>query len=178
MKSLCECGCGSAAPIAKMTNIKYDHIRGEPIRFILGHNTRGKMSAAKKGKKHSEEHKRKIGEFHKGKVTSEKTKQKQRLAAIVRIEQTSGQVQPNYNPKACKIIEEYGQQYRYNFQHAENGGEFYIKELGYWVDGYDAKQNVVVEVYESAHHRTVSRDNQRQQEIEEHLKCEFIVLWV
>jgi hypothetical protein len=38
-----------------------------------------------------------------------------------------------------------------NIQHAENGGEFHIKELGYWVDGYDAKNNTVYE-WDDPHH--------------------------
>ena len=31
-------------------------------------------------------------------------------------------------------------------QHAMNGGEYYIKELGYWLDGYDIENNVVYEI--------------------------------
>ena len=38
---------------------------------------------------------------------------------------------PSYNPKSIPIIEEFGKANGYNFQHAENGGEFYIKTLGY-----------------------------------------------
>jgi hypothetical protein len=34
---LCECGCGGLAPIAKMTNAKYGHIKGHPVRFIQFH---------------------------------------------------------------------------------------------------------------------------------------------
>lgn len=39
MKS-CECGCGEPAPIAKMTNSKWGHIAGQPVRFVAGHNAR------------------------------------------------------------------------------------------------------------------------------------------
>lgn len=41
---LCECGCGFPAPIAKQTDAKRGHVRGEPERFILGH--RNKRSVA------------------------------------------------------------------------------------------------------------------------------------
>lgn len=34
---LCECGCGKPAPIATATQPKYGHIKGEPMRFVLGH---------------------------------------------------------------------------------------------------------------------------------------------
>lgn len=37
---LCECGCGSPAPIAKRTTTSKGHVKGEPVRFIMGHNTR------------------------------------------------------------------------------------------------------------------------------------------
>ena len=41
MMSLCRCGCGKPAPIAKATNNKLGHVKGQPIRFISGHNSRG-----------------------------------------------------------------------------------------------------------------------------------------
>ena len=108
-----------------------------------------------------------------------KTKRKIRLKAIKRLqERCGGGACPTYNPTACQIITEYGRQNEYNFQHAMNGGEFYIKELGYWVDGYDKKKNVVIEYYENDHRRTNKkiRDVQRMNEIVETLGCKFIVL--
>lgn len=53
---------------------------------------------------------------------------------------------PNYNINVIPIIEEYGKKYGYNFQHAENGGEYYVDGLGYYLDGYDKENNVVIEV--------------------------------
>jgi len=38
---------------------------------------------------------------------------------------------PNYNIKSIPIIEQYGKENGYNFQHAENGGEYYVEGLGY-----------------------------------------------
>ena len=110
-----------------------------------------------------------------GKRHSKETKRKQRLSLIRNIIQRKGQCHPGYNPAACKLIEEYGKQHSYNFQHAENGGEFHIKELGYWVDGYDVEQNVVIEIYEDRHKRTKVRDEHRKNEIIQHLGCEFII---
>jgi len=34
-----------------------------------------------------------------------------------------------------------------------NGGEHFIPELGYWVDGYDKNKNIVIEYYETRHHK-------------------------
>ncbi|KKL77558.1 hypothetical protein LCGC14_2033680 [marine sediment metagenome] len=127
-----------------------------------------------KGKQHSENTKRKISLSHRGKKHTFESRRKMRLAAIRRIERNEGQCSPNYNPTACKLIEEYGKRYGYNFQHAENGGEFHIKELGYWVDGYDAEKNVVIEHDESYHFQQKEKDEARQEEIERLLGCEFI----
>jgi len=37
---LCECGCGQPAPIAKDTNRRLGYIKGQPVRFVQGHNAR------------------------------------------------------------------------------------------------------------------------------------------
>ena len=76
------------------------------------------------------------------------------------------------------LIEEYGKKNGYNFRHALNGGEYYIKEIGYWVDGYDKEKNVVIEVDEPHHFKSdgtlQEKDLIRQKEIEDFLKCKFI----
>lgn len=169
---------------------------------ILSEETKQKMKESSRhlsgekhpmyGKRHSEKTKEKISKSLKGKPSgtagkpspmkgkhlSEETKRKLRLSAIKRLENRYGKIYPGYNPKACKIIDEYGKQHDYNFQHAENSGEFHIKELGYWVDGYDKEKNVVIEVDESFHYDSngnlKERDIQRQKEIENFLKCKFI----
>jgi hypothetical protein len=38
---LCECGCGCDAPIAKATNTISGAIKGQPQRFVKGHQRRG-----------------------------------------------------------------------------------------------------------------------------------------
>lgn len=87
-------------------------------------------------------------------------------------------ISPKVNPLACQVIGEYGKENGYEFQHGLNGGEFYIKELGYWVDGYDKDKNVVIEYYERTHDRTKvkERDMKRQIEIIDFLKCRFIII--
>lgn len=133
------------------------------------------------GRKHSEEMCEKVRQANLGKKASKETKRKQRLAAIERIEKNiknGGQLAPNYNPRGCGLINECGKENGYNFQHAENGGEFYIEELGYWLDGYDKEKNVVVEIDELHHFGSggnlSEKDTKRQEEIEKFLGCEFI----
>jgi len=102
-----------------------------------------------------------------------------RLYAIDRIEKNKlngNQLIPNFNPNACKIIDQYGKKNGYNFQHAMNGGEYYIKDLGYWVDGYDKNKNIVIEIDEKRHKYQQEKDVIRQKEIESLLKCKFICL--
>jgi hypothetical protein len=109
------------------------------------------------------------------------TRRKIRLSLINRIQNQlidGGQVYPAYNPTACKLIDKYGKKHGYHFQHALNGGEYFISHLGYWVDGYDKRKNVVLEVDEPHHFdqdgSLRERDIRRQKEIELHLKCKFI----
>lgn len=33
----CQCGCGDLAPVATKTNQRHGHIKGQPMRYILGH---------------------------------------------------------------------------------------------------------------------------------------------
>ena len=83
---------------------------------------------------------------------------------------------PAFNISACNIIENYGKKYGYNFQHAMNGGEFFIEELGYWVDGYDVNKNVVIEYYETGHKYYEDKDEIRIKNIIQHLNCEVVIL--
>ena len=40
-KGLCQCGCGQKTRISKDTHKKRGHIKGEPYRFLPGHNKKG-----------------------------------------------------------------------------------------------------------------------------------------
>lgn len=89
------------------------------------------------------------------------------------------QLTPNYNPSSIPILEAKAKELGItDLQHAENGGEYYIKELGYWLDGYSKEKNIVFE-YDEKHHFNedgtyTERDIRRQTEIENLLGCKFI----
>jgi hypothetical protein len=113
-----------------------------------------------------------------GKKHSDEAKHKLRLHHIKQIEERYGQIMPNYNPKACQYFNKLMEEKNIFIRHAENGGEYYISELGYWVDGYDEINNVVYE-FDEKHHFDVfgnlkNKDIRRQKEIEEFLNCKFI----
>lgn len=137
-----------------ITNTKITNPNGT---FIKNHELN-------KGKKHTNETKEKQSKSHR----------KNRAKWVINNFQF-----PNFNPKACKIIEQYGKDNNYNFQHALNIGEFYIKELGYWVDGYDKDKNVVIEYMEKHHNNSKNKekDLKRKERIKDFLKCEFIEIW-
>ena len=132
--------------------------------------TKEKLSKAKLGKSYEEMY---------GDERAKLIKEKQRIAQIhVRNEMEPGW-RPNYNKDSIKIIESKAIELGItDLQHAENGGEFHIKELGYWVDGYSKEKNIVFE-YDERHHFDIygklkEKDQIRQKKIEEYLNCTFI----
>lgn len=124
----------------------------------------------------------KISKTNKTRIFDDTTIKKMRISAIKRIEKhklNGKQLIPSFNPDACLIIDEYGKKNGYNFQHAMNGGEYHIKELGYWVDGYDRDKNVVLEIDEKRHFKNGNlkkKDINRMNEIKKFLNCKFIRL--
>lgn len=131
-------------------------------------------------RKHSEEAKKKISQNHskywlgKSRPMKEESKQKLRTSTINFITKLKGKCVPRYNPTACKLFDEINIKMGWNGRHAENGGEFFIKELGYWVDYYEPNLNMVIEYDERYHDRKVEKDKSRQNEIENFLKCKFV----
>lgn len=128
------------------------------------------------------EARKKVSDYRKGKTLSTETKRKLRLSIINQIEQrklNGGQMKPNYNINSISILEQTAKDLGIvDLQHAENGGEFYIKELGFWVDGYSKEKNIVIE-YDERHHfnddgTLNEKDIKRQDEIQKYLNCEFI----
>lgn len=86
--------------------------------------------------------------------------------------------QPFFNTSACVYFDKISKENNINIQHALNGGEYHIKELGYFVDGYDKENNTIYEYDESFHFNIdgslKEKDVMRQKEIEDFLKCKFI----
>jgi len=100
-----------------------------------------------------------------------------RITSVQKSLKDGHQISPIYNPAGCQYFNQLMLESNTFIQHAENGGEYYIKELGYWVDGYDKENNIVYE-YDEDHHfaygKICERDLRRQQEIENLLGCKFI----
>lgn len=107
----------------------------------------------------------------------EEFKRKQRISKIRYLKRVSEfQVKPTFNESACEYFDKLSKK-KWSLQHAKNGGEFYVKDLGYWLDAYDKNKNVVVEYDEPKHFTKTGelkkKDIDRMVEICNHLKCEF-----
>jgi hypothetical protein len=117
--------------------------------------------------------------FHFSKPLSVETKRKMRLAAIKNLIKQKifvNKLGPRFNIKACKYFDELNKTNGWSLIHALNGGEYYIKELGYWIDAYDKNKNIVVE-YDEKHHsssKQKEKDLKRMTEIIKYLHCEFL----
>jgi hypothetical protein len=111
------------------------------------------------------------------------TKKKWRKTRIKNLQkqlEKNGQTLPRYNPSSIPILEKKARELDItDLQHQENGGEFYIKELAYYVDGYSKEKNIVLEYYEQFHKwgKYPKKDKLRKDEIINHLGCEFYEIW-
>jgi hypothetical protein len=144
--------------------------------FIIEHNCNMESIKCKCGKKYTFANGCRECSHNKVRNLTNEYKQKIRVAIINDISTKTGSCRPNYNKLSIPIIESYGKRNNYNFQHAENGGEYHIKELGYFLDAYDKKANVALEIDEKHHFKNGklrSQDVQRQKEIEAYLGCKF-----
>lgn len=109
---------------------------------------------------------------------TEETKIKIRKSTIAYLKSCVSNWRARYNKSSIAIIEKIGRENNWNFQHAENGGEFETKS-GYFLDAYDCKNNVVLEFDEANHYNDIKKniltekDILRQNNIINELHCEF-----
>lgn len=105
------------------------------------------------------------------------TRCKKRISRINYLKSCFGtQLAPTYNKLACEYFEWVNKWNGWRGQYATNGGEHYIKELGYWVDYYEPSENLIIEWDEPDHYRKgqlLKRDIDRMMEIKQHLQCRF-----
>jgi hypothetical protein len=137
-------------------------------------DTRTKLSIARKGMKLPLEWKQKMWHrtpWNKGKTHSEETKLKLRIATIEHLRKNGVKFgcdgAANFNPNACKFIDNLNLMFGWKIRHAKNGGE--VEIYGYFVDGYDEKRNIIIEYDEPRHYKgdgtLKSKDVRRQNRI-------------
>lgn len=136
------------------------------------------------GRLHSNETKQKIKEHHArpwqgttgpwfGKFRSENMKCKLRQSIAIRL-LARGTLK--CNPKANQLFELVEDKLGFDGQFGSKGGEFYVKDLGYFVDYYEPTKNLVIEFDEKYHtrYKYQIKDAKRQNEITTLLGCKFI----
>lgn len=92
---------------------------------------------------------------------------KQRISLIKHIKEFRGNVRPNIGKHEKQLLDEF--ELSNNLKLIR---QFYIKDLGYFIDGYYKELNLVVEIDEKP--KIKERDIKREKEIKEELDCEFI----
>lgn len=145
-----------------------------------------KVGARFRGKKLSLEHRLKISEGSrknsvnvgdKNAMKRPEVRLKMRKSLMEKLKHQYGGTHPFYNKDACKYFDELNSKNGWNLQHAENGGEHYLKDLGYWPDAYDKNRNIIVEYDERRHYKMSGelrdKDIRRMNEIINHLNCDF-----
>ncbi len=111
-----------------------------------------------------------------GRHHTDESKEKMRLINIERVKKLGLPFHPSYNPNSIPIIESFAKENGYQIRHAENGGEYQVPDTAFFVDGYDEKNNVVIEYDEVRHTKGNNKhiDKWRQDIIGNLLKCKFI----
>lgn len=153
--------CGHLHGCKQHPNKKmHDQAYKQGGKTLIKHLKEGLVQPSFKGRKHSEESKRKM-----------------RISAAKYL-QTIRATPCRYNKSSIAILESIAKEHGWNIQHAENGGEFYTG-IGYFVDAYDKEKNIVLEFDEAAHYADAENnllseeDIKRQKEIIDHLHCEY-----
>ena len=170
----------------KLSEIRRGKPKSEKWKKTMSENMKGEKNhrygkpSLYKGIPSKEETKIKLSKANKGKPSptkgkkmSEKTKNKIRLKYLDRIKNTlkeGEQLVPNWNPKACTFFEEFDRKNNTSGKHARNGGEFFIKELGFWVDYINFDLKIIMEYDEKKHYYAdgslKEKDILRQKQIE------------
>jgi len=92
-----------------------------------------------------------------------------RLKEISEKKFEGNQVIPSYNSNACKFFAKFDQENNTDGMYATNGGEYQIKELGYFPDYFNSDLKLIMEWDEKHHYRNnqlKEKDIKRQKEIE------------
>lgn len=106
----------------------------------------------------------------KGKHLSKKDKRNKRLAKIKRIEKI-GPCRPGFNIKACEYFRQFDEEHNTKGHYAlYGGGEYKVKELGYFLDYINFDLKLIIEWDEKSHYhkngKLRKKDIIRQKEIQ------------
>jgi len=103
---------------------------------------------------------------------SESCRKKKRIAKINYIKSIIGYIYPGVGKHETQILDNLEKELRHKILR-----NYPIEELGYFIDGYIPELNLAIEVDENHHYSNnelLPKDQERQREIEAHLKCNFL----
>jgi hypothetical protein len=140
--------------------------------------TKEKLSKQKIGIPMSEDFRKKCIKRQTGKTPTDDTKRKMRISKINYIIKENGGICPMFNKDAIGYFSKLETERNWNGRYAtKENGEYYLQELGYFVDYYEPNLNVVIEYDEPRHYYTDGqlkpKDKKRMNEIISHLHCKF-----
>lgn len=140
--------------------------------------TKEKLRKQKLGVPMSDNFRKKISERQKGRKLSDETKRKMRVSHIKYIIEVNGNMCPMFNKRAIEYFASLEKEKGWNGKYAtKNDGEHYISKLGYFVDYYEPSHNIVVEYDEPRHYyaggKLKLKDIKRMNEIVSFLHCKF-----
>ena len=110
-----------------------------------------------------------------GRVQPLEQTRKIRLKAIKRVSEASfegRQICPACSPRACEFFERFDKDFNTQGRYGTNGGEYFIKELGYWPDYINFNLKLIMEWDEEDHYNgsgvLKKKDVRRQEEIQKY----------
>lgn len=132
-----------------------------------------KLSKIGKGRRHTKEHSDKISKSLTGKEHTRERIKNQRLARIKYIEKVKLKgikLCPSANLRGCEYFEKFDKEHNTKGQYASSGGEFFISDLGFWVDYINRDLKLIMEYDEKRHYYAdgtlKEKDQKRQADIE------------
>jgi very-short-patch-repair endonuclease len=157
--------------ISKAQKGKHHSVKTE---FKKGHIPRieiiKKVALKLKGKKRpsfSKEWKRNISKSQRGRKYSEETKRKMRESALNYIKKVSGIVCPRIGRNEKELLDELENKLGYRIIRQYRIG-------GYFLDGYIPEINLAIEVDEKYHENNKEKDIKREEYIKQKLGCKFL----
>ena len=140
-------------------------------------DSRDKLSAHRKNLPLSTNHRNSISEGLKGKTHSEETRKKMRISRINHIIENNGGIKPSINKRGFHYFTNLESENNWDGFFGFKNKEYYIKELGYFLDYYEPNLNIAIEYDEPLHYNTDNtlkeRDIIRMNMIKSHLNCRF-----
>ena len=138
--------------------------------LIFGLNSRvGKTYREIYGNKKSKEIRKKLVKSHTGITQTEESNRKRRIYKVNEIKKHG--IWFTIGKHETQLLNE-----QEKIDNCKIQRQYVLNDLGYCVDGYCPETNTVYEVYEKRHLQHITEDLQRQKNIQNYLKCKFIII--